>query len=80
MGEVKLQEIWFNGTKDKAKVKQDLALAGNAFIRLQAILNKKVKALKVEDYDKPAWPYYRADADGYNRAIAEVLRLITQET
>ena len=72
-----MQEIWFNGTKDKAKVKQDIALAGNAFMRLSDILNKKIKALKVEDYEKASWPYYRADVDGYNRALAEVLKLIT---
>ena len=73
-----MQEIWFNGAKDRDAVKQDIALAGRAFVRLTDILKKKIKALKVEDYEKASWPYYRADADGYNRALAEVLKLIEE--
>ena len=73
-----MQEIWFNGTKDKAKVKQDIALAGNAFARLTDILKRKVKTPAMDDYNIHCWPYYRADADGYNRALAEVLKLIEE--
>jgi hypothetical protein len=71
-----MQEIWFNGTKDKEKVKQDIALAHNAFKRLTDILNKRLKTDKVSDYDKASWPFYQADNNGYNRALQEVLKLI----
>lgn len=29
------------------------------------------------DYDKPGWPYYRADLDGQRRMISKLKQLIT---
>ena len=73
-----MQEIWFNGTKkeDREKVKQDIALAHNAFKRLSNILKSKFKSSSVQDYDIAAWPFYQADVLGYNRALTEVLKLM----
>ena len=76
-----MQEIWFSGTKasDKEvreKVKQDIALAHNAFKRLSGILKSKLKDNSAQDYDKAAWPFYQADNNGYNRALTEVLKLM----
>ena len=73
-----MQEIWFNGTKkeDRDRVKQDVALAHNAFKRLSGILRSKLKDNLVQDYDKASWPFNQADTLGYNRALTEVLKLI----
>jgi hypothetical protein len=75
-----MQEIWFNGTKgskeDREKVKQDVALAHNAFKRMKDILEKKHKNNLSTDYDKASWPFLQADTNGYNRALQEVLKLI----
>jgi len=73
-----MQEIWFNGTKkeDRDRVKQDIALAHNAFKRLSSILRSKLKDNLVQDYDKASWPFNQADTLGYNRALTEVLKLI----
>ena len=71
--------IWFASDDDKETVRQDIALAHNAFKRLSAILNKKLKDNAVKDYDKAAWPFYQADTLGWNRALTEVLKLIKEE-
>jgi len=71
-----MQEVWFTGTKERDKVKQDIALAGNAFIRLSSILTKKLKDNSSTDYDKASWPFLQADNNGYNRALQEVLKLL----
>lgn len=75
-----MQEIWFNGTKkeDRENVKQDIALAHNAFKRLSGILKSRLKDNSSQDYDKAAWPFYQADNNGYNRALTEVLTLIKE--
>jgi len=74
-----MKEIWFSGAKkeDRDKVKQDIALAHNAFKRLSEILEKKyVVNTSSTEYDKASWPFYQADNNGYNRALTEVLNLI----
>jgi hypothetical protein len=75
-----MQEIWFNGNKkdERDKVKQDVALAHNAFKRLSAILRGRLKDNSSQDYDKASWPFYQADNNGYNRALTEVLKLIKE--
>ncbi len=73
------QAVWFSGTKEKGDVEQDIALAHNAFKRLSIILNSKMKSNTSQDYNKASWPFLQADTNGYNRALAEVLKLI-QET
>lgn len=74
-----MQEVWFSGDKDRDKIKQDIALAHNAFKRLSDILTRKVKSNSSQDYDKASWPFYQADNNGYNRALTEVLTLIKEE-
>lgn len=73
-----MQSVWFSGPKDKDKVKQDFAVAYNAFRQLSVILSKKIKGNSPSDYDKASWPYYQADLNGYNRAMKEVLNLIKE--
>jgi len=76
-----MQEIWFSGIKneeEREKVKQDIALAHNAFKRLSDILAKKEKKSSASDYDRASWSSYQADMNGYNRALQEVLKLIKE--
>ena len=73
-----MMEAWFAGTNKEARerVKQDVALAHNAFKRLSGILRNKLKDNLVQDYDKASWPFNQADTLGYNRALTEVLKLM----
>jgi len=50
--------------------------------RLTTILDKKLQASKttkvsVETYASPSWAYLQADANGYERAIKEVISLLS---
>lgn len=77
-----MQEIWFSNSKDaedRNRVKQDIALAQKAFERLSVILETKRKTPLVVNYDSASWPFYRADLDGYQRALTEVLKLIKED-
>lgn len=77
-----MQEIWFKyetTTEDRDKVKQDIALAHNAFKRLSDILKSRHRNNSSTDYNKAAWPFLQADNNGYNRALTEVLKLINTE-
>ncbi|MBL4795788.1 MAG: hypothetical protein JKY50_00080 [Oleispira sp.] len=47
-----------------------------AFKELAPMLESKMKHPLTKDYTDPSWPYYRADMDGYNRALTEVLSLL----
>lgn len=77
-----MKESWFAGVtspEQREKVKNEIALAHNAFRKLERMLKSRLATPKVSDYQKSAWPYWRADMDGYNRAIQEVLELIKEE-
>ena len=71
--------VWFSGNKDKDKVKQDFAVAYEAFKRLTEILNKKLKKSSEADYTIASWAYAQADVNGYNRALTEVMKLIKED-
>lgn len=77
------QEIWFSEAKtkeDRERVKQDLALAHNAFKRLTKLLDAKMKDdTAFKDYEVANWAYLQADVNGYNRAVKEILKTIRTE-
>lgn len=75
---VNMKEIFYAKSKRKREqVDRDFQLAEEAFEVVREILEDKVKELKEKDYDKPSWPFWRADVDGYNRALKEVISLLT---
>lgn len=52
--------------------------------RLIAVLNGKKESLRSEatsktSYDNPSWAYFQADANGYERAINEVVSLLSSK-
>ena len=78
MSEKTYSSSWFTTEvdQDKERIKRNLVVARPAFEILEAILKSKVVQPSVKDYQKASWPFYRADADGYNRAISDILKLI----
>ena len=70
---------WFAKEKDKEKVKRDWVVSKPIRERLSEMLHERKRTSRVTDYELAAWPYYRADADGYNRALTEVLALIKED-
>jgi len=75
-----MQEIWFVGAKsdkERDSVKQDVALAFNAFRRLSKMLEDKLKEeTSHKDYTVANWSHLQADTNGYNRALKEILKTI----
>lgn len=72
---------WFKGlTQEEKAKKKDLLKANKKVLKeLSAILESKKICPKKEDYSNPNWAYYRADMDGYNRALTTVLNIIDLE-
>ena len=71
-----MQVIWTKGLKgeDKKKRTEEIKSYKNAFDALQEILEEEKST---PDYDCPSWSHKQADQNGYNRAIREVIKLIT---
>lgn len=73
-------------SKDKAEeITQDFKASAFLRERLMAILEEKIDALRREvrqknSYDSPSWAYVQADYIGYERAIYEVISLISSES
>jgi len=78
-----LQAIWFEKAKseeEKEAIQRDFDAALRAFERLEEILRRKIKEGSSEkDYENPSWAFLQADRIGYNRAIKEVISLITRK-
>ena len=73
--------LWFQHLKDplqQAQFKKDVELSEKVLDRLKQICYTKVKVeSKISDYDSPAWAYRQADLLGYNRALNEIIELIS---
>jgi hypothetical protein len=73
-------------SKDKAEeITQDFKASAFLRERLTAILEEKIDALRREvrqknSYESPSWAYVQADYIGYERAIYEVISLISSES
>lgn len=75
---INMKEIFYARSKrSPEQVDRDFSLADEALEVLREILEGKIKELKEKDYDKASWPFWRADVDGYNRALKEVISLLT---
>lgn len=74
-----MDQRWLKGTtskEDKDKRKKKVLTYRTAFKELDQLLELLDKNPKVSDYSLPAWPYHRADMDGFNRAINQIRSLI----
>ena len=79
-----MKQGWIKGaTPEKvAIIKADYVGSAGARIRLAEMLNDKIRISttvkrKKEGYDSPNWAYTQADAIGYERALSEVISLIS---
>lgn len=71
--------------KDKAEeVRREFNASGILRDRLIDVLNVKKESLRSEarsksSYDNPSWAFFQADANGYERAISEVISLLSSK-
>ena len=78
---------WTKGLKVQEKQEIEAGFAACAQIRqrLEVLANEKIKAkrkemLSVDAYQSPSWAYLQADAVGYERALREIISLISSSS
>lgn len=80
-----MKTAWTKGIKDK-QVKEDVRASYKASAllreRLTEMLSHKLKereraSMDAEGYDCPNWAHKMADAQGYKRALSELISLIS---
>lgn len=81
-----MKTSWTTGldAKTKKEIEDDFKSCPILRERLTAILKKKVDALRSDTlsrdaYASPSWAYLQADAVGYERAINEVISLLSSK-
>lgn len=79
-----MKQSWTKGTTPEkaAIIKADYVGSAGARIRLVELLQDKIRVSttikrKKEGYDAPNWAYAQADTIGYERALQEVISLIS---
>ena len=80
-----MKQSWTQGlTPEKVKiVSSDYVGSAGMRIRLKELLDKKIKtsqavARKKDGYEVANWAYLQADSIGYERALIEVISLISE--
>ena len=81
-----MKTAWQKGLDAQEADEIRLAYIGSHAVRkrLVALLNEKISSqrgssLSVSKYDSPGWPYLQADAVRYERALNEVISLISEK-
>ena len=79
-----MKVAWTEGlrTEDKIKVKEEFYASPGIRARLVKMLEKKIDAerkglIARNNYDSPNWSLVQADSVGYQRAMQEVINLVT---
>jgi hypothetical protein len=80
-----MKTVWTAGMDADAsqEITSDFKSANLLRKRLDAILCSKISscredALSKNKYDSPSWAYLQADAVGYERALKEVISIISE--
>jgi len=77
-----MKTTWFTHLpKDQQEgFKKQVLSSRDTLERLQKILeDKKTEVVLSTDYDNPSWAYKQADRNGYDRALTEVINLVTMK-
>ena len=63
--------------EDKKRRRAEIKSYQNGFDALAKVLEDSlVIEVNVNDYENPSWAYKRADIDGYNRAVRQIIKLL----
>lgn len=80
-----MKTSWCKGLEDDAKEQMKGYFGSSVLLRerLEHILKEKIRvrasnANAVEGYDNPSWAYLQADRNGYERAMLEIIELISK--
>lgn len=80
-----MKKTWTAGVSEQTaeEIKGNFKSSALIRARLTALLNERINAKRTEvisktSYDSPSWAYLQADANGYERALNEVISLISE--
>lgn len=83
---MKLKTTWYTGLDEdqKKELRADFISAHLLRKRLTKLLNDKIETKRTmmrndENYEKANWNYLMADSLGYERAMNEIINLITSD-
>lgn len=62
--------------REEAQGQLERLLLDPAMEYVRQAISQKLKTMKSADYDNPAWAYKQAHDNGYNEALAGILKLI----
>lgn len=78
-----MKTAWTVGLKaqDKADIKSAFESSGRMRERLKELIEKKIESKRTEvrtnNYENPNWNLLQADSIGYERALYEIISLIS---
>lgn len=79
-----MKTLWTKGLDSKAtdEMRQDFVASAHLRKRLETILLEKYRTNQEDSrsragYESPSWAYVQADSRGYERAIFEVISIIS---
>jgi hypothetical protein len=79
-----MKTVWTKGLtgQEKEEMTNSFVSSAHARSRLSFIIEEKIEAkrkanVSEERYESPGWAYQQADAVGYERAMREILSIIS---
>lgn len=79
-----MKKTWLSGLDDDAKELMEGYYNGSPLLRERLkelvenkIDNRRKESESLKSYDSPSWVYLQADNNGYNRALKEIIELIS---
>lgn len=81
-----MKTVWTNGlnAEKKEEMRREYVASAHLRSRLRKLLEDKIesrykKSILESSYENPNWALLQADAAGYQRALTEVISLISEE-
>lgn len=82
-----MKTSWTHGLTEQQgqEVRKEYAQSPVLRERLNTLIRNKIdvsdsNAQSKVNYEKPSWAYYQADANGYKRALNEIISLISTKS
>ncbi len=79
-----MKTIWTKGLneQEKEEMRTSFIASANVRKRLSQLVEEKIEtkrkgSVSEERYDSPGWAYLQADAVGYERAMREIISIIS---
>lgn len=79
-----MKTSWCSGLEEDAKKQMKGYFNSSVLLRerLEHLLKEKIRVrgnnvMELKEFDKPSWAYKQADRNGYERAMLEIIELIS---